>query len=167
MLLRIPCNRRSPPLPPGALGVSATAGVIRHATSMTPPQQHGCDIRNVRTKVLVSQLHKSGPTSARPAQRGSQTHQRRLRADDSMPQRRHSRASLHRACRRGRTPLQRLAGKPPPSETTTARGRATARWTPPGSPWFLSRRTACFPRGAPWRRTIPPASVTQYTPTQH
>lgn len=63
----------------------------------------------------------------------------------------HSPASLRRACRQGRTPLPRPVGTPLPSETTTARGRATARWIPPGSPWCLSRRTASLPKDSPWR----------------
>ncbi len=161
--LRLKLVRPTRPLLPRALGLSTKVGGFRQTSNTTPPQQRGHGTRNVRSKFVAADVQADGPLLD-PHSGGSQTHKRGLSVNCSMPQGRHSRASLHRACRRGRTPPQLLAGTPPPSETKTARGLATARWTPPGSPWSLLRRTACLPRGAPWRRIVPPTGVTQKPP---
>lgn len=71
--------------------------------------------------------------------------------------RRNSPAPPRRAGRRAPKPPPRLAGEPLPSETTSARGSAGTSPFPPGSPAFRWRRRGFLPRGAPWRRTAPPA----------
>ena len=65
-----------------------------------------------------------------------------------------SQVSPRRACTQEPRQPPRPVATPPPSETTTARGRARSSWTLPVSP-SLSQRTACPGRGTRWRRTFP------------